>query len=482
MTSAIHSRPQLDSADSVHADTNAPPSNAPLSCPTPRSSIPLPLPPPRIRPLAYNPRRAPALPSATCRPPPSQVRCIPALCRPGVHIQRRELSRGTRQLPFSATNSQHALIMRVRAPYAAVTASCLSGHRRPATRNASRGLRPVAVNSIKRRGAPCRDADRLPQIYPPSKISSSTRCARRRQAPNPSHDRSESFSKPPQCSPDSFAVAPFPPTELYKVHQRDLRISRTPLTSDTPNRRVAFLRLYNARNDGNSAKLRGVSVNLHPQETKRTHRHVPQTANRGLRESWTPSSLVRKPFCKAVKARPRIHKHTTHPGHAKSTRARCEDFLRRCAAWNWKNPAEIAGVSDSRGAERTDGTYGCVCRTAERRPRQFESDASCIREDFCEAVKAGLEDFEDKTYLGTAESARGRCGELVRRYTAWNRGNASGFRGAVAKMPRREGKSPRVFNFVNILLPGIASWLKLRESERTPASEDNKTKAEFNHG
>ncbi|KAJ7143442.1 hypothetical protein C8R43DRAFT_575594 [Mycena crocata] len=159
------------------------------------------------------------------------------------------------------------------------------------------------------------------------------------------------------------------------------------------------------------------------QRTKRTYLYVPQTAKRRPRESRTDSSRIRKPFCKAVKARPRNHKHTTYPGHAESTRGRCADFLRLYAAWNWKNPAEIAGVSDSRGAERTKRTYRSDCRIAERRLREFGTERRSICGVVCEVVKAVLEDFEYKTYVGHAESTPGRCGEFIPCYAAWNREN-----------------------------------------------------------
>ncbi|KAJ7143437.1 hypothetical protein C8R43DRAFT_1015467 [Mycena crocata] len=81
-----------------------------------------------------------------------------------------------------------------------------------------------------------------------------TRRASGRYAPNPSHERSESFSIPPQCSPDSFA-APFPSLQRKRNSARTISASSEShahhshrSTESARGRCLASVRRHQARN------------------------------------------------------------------------------------------------------------------------------------------------------------------------------------------------------------------------------------------
>ncbi|KAJ7093045.1 hypothetical protein C8R43DRAFT_1244573, partial [Mycena crocata] len=375
------------------------------------------------------PRSNLAATSRQRRPPPSQVRCIPATWRAG-HIGHR----ATRTSEF-ALDSPAPLSSREQSP------RTYDVRPRPVFVASNCKARQQTLNYLEQATHTSRSSAYLtePCIAMPNvalRAFRSLDSARKRKTrtkpflrtlltPPPQYNTPERVSQP-----NASAVAPFPPTQtqLCKTHQRNLRIPRTKthLGNTDSARRL--------RPTSPSAESRESTQN-HDERTKRMYQYVPRTAKRRPRESRTHRGSITEAFCKAVKARPRNHKHTTHIGHAESTRGRCGEFLRLYAAWNRENPAEIAGVSDSRGAERRKRTYRSDCRSAERRPRESWTERRSIRGEFCDVVKAELRNLKLNTYAGNAKSARGRCGDLVGLYAAWNRRSPIHIAGALHQSP-----------------------------------------------
>ncbi|KAJ7093041.1 hypothetical protein C8R43DRAFT_1141892 [Mycena crocata] len=350
-------------------------------------AAPLPYPPPQY--LCPAPALQSLLRPLACSPPTANS--DPALLPSQPHSSRRRDSAS--RMPCAAVcllrlRSQSGSTSYTRLRHSATSQICSARtkHRATRTRGISRALQLAfpapqrqqkrtptspqngtypALDCIRRHRALRRNVEGSSESVPsPDSRASGS------HAPDPSSEWSskptqyttpERFAASTYLTPDSFAVAPFPSTRPNSAK----RISATSeshaqkLTSETPNRRVASVRPHQARNRGNAPGFRGVLIVY-----TRSGRIEPTNTFLGLRNGvpTSPRPTVASFASRSEKRSKRDLEFTNTPltSDTPNRRAYSGEFLRLYAAWNRENPAEIAGVSDSLGAERTRRTYGCV--------------------------------------------------------------------------------------------------------------------------
>ncbi|KAJ7093031.1 hypothetical protein C8R43DRAFT_267795 [Mycena crocata] len=196
---------------------------------------------------------------------------------------------------------------------------------------------------------------------------------------------------------------------------------------EEPNRRVVFVQRYNARNDGNSAKLRGADESNAPSRSSDFKTAPPQVLVR--HDSY--SRAVLQSGQSATSKSQAHHLPRTRridPGDDALTSHDCTQ--RGIAGVRGKLRRSVIVEARSGRGERTDVIVGLRNGV----PASLSPTRAVFARHFCDVVKASDRNFEDNTHLGHAKSARGRCGEFLQRYDARNHGSAPRLRGGKSKV------------------------------------------------